>query len=173
MRFGLTVFGAGMAVFCFLILGLAVMDAETMRLPDAFTLPGIALGVVFAASLPAPNARIHLWNAIGAIVGAASGALLILIIRWIYYFLRRQEGMGMGDVKLFALIAAWIGPELTLLTLVLGTTAAALYGVALVAAARTKAAQTRIPFGAFLCAAALFSLFAGQPLVHWYLGFFR
>jgi leader peptidase (prepilin peptidase)/N-methyltransferase len=53
LRFGLGVVAIGMAVLCFLLLGLAVMDAETMRLPDAFTLTGIVLGILYSGIAPA------------------------------------------------------------------------------------------------------------------------
>lgn len=174
LRFGLTLYAAGIAVLCFLLLGLAAMDAETMLLPDAFTLPGILLGIVWSGSLPAATLPGHLLRLGQSIFWAVCAALLILLIRWTYYFFRRVEGMGMGDVKLFALIAAWLGPGLTLLTLVLGTFTAAVFGLALLARRPSlDGRSTRLPFGSFLCAAALYAAFAGAPIIHWYTGFFR
>lgn len=186
LQHGLTVAAAGAAVLSFLLLGLAVMDAETMRLPDAFTLPGIILGVLWHGALPIAPSRLdprpawldHTGRAAESLFWAACAALLIWLIRWIYYALRRREGMGMGDAKLLAMIAAWLGPTLTLLTFVLGTFAAAVFGIALLAKRRrhdgqSPAGQTQLPFGSFLCAAALYALFAGQPIITWYAGFFR
>lgn len=175
LRFGLNLAGVGMALLCFLLMGLAVMDTETLRLPDAFTLPGIALGVVYAGLFPAATLSAHLENAIAAALWAGLAALLILIIRWIYYFARREEGMGIGDAKLLAMIAAWLGPSLTLLTLVLGVVAAAVLGMVMIAAGPRRGAggKARLPFGAFLCAAAIYAIFAGQSIVDWYAGFFR
>lgn len=199
LNFGLTVLGAGMAVLSFLLLGLAVMDAETMRLPDAFTLPGIILGIIWSgvdfafftdspgiANIPVRRVafsfdvrepfvqvKVMLIAMLFSALSALLAALLIWLIRWIYYLLRRREGMGMGDAKLLAMIAAWLGPTLTLLTFVLGTFAAAVFGIAMLARSRTRAGQTQLPFGAFLCAAALYALFAGQPIITWYAGFFR
>lgn len=175
LRFGLTFPSLGMAVLSFLLLGLAVMDAETMRLPDAFTLPGIALGVIYASSYSAAGPLEHLWNGATSLLFAGLAAFFILIIRWSYYFLRRTEGMGVGDAKLMAMIAAWLGPPLTLLTLFVGTLAAAIIGLLWVAASRgeQKAMTARLPFGSFLCAAALYAIYAGEPVVHWYAKFFR
>lgn len=179
IHFGLNIRGIGMAVLCFLLLGLAIMDAETLTLPDAFTLTGILLGIVYAASLPASGSLAHLFNAASAALSAAVAALCILIVRWTWFLARRVEGMGLGDAKLLALIAAWLGPQLTLLTFFLGVLSAALAGLLLVAFAQLLARSGRralaahLPFGAFLCAAALYSLFAGEPLIHWYLHFFR
>jgi leader peptidase (prepilin peptidase) / N-methyltransferase len=203
---GLTLAAAGAAVLSFLLLGLAVMDAETMRLPDAFTLPGIALGIIWSGvefgftrdwpgavliptrkgygimvSKPFVHVKLMVDAMIASAVWALLAALLILLIRWFYSVLRHREGMGLGDAKLLAMIAAWLGPALTGLTFVLGTFAAAVFGIALLAKRQHTASQdatqsrgqTQLPFGSFLCAAALYALFAGQPIVTWYVGFFR
>jgi leader peptidase (prepilin peptidase) / N-methyltransferase len=88
--------------------------------------------------------------------------------------LRHRQGLGLGDVKLIAMIAAWMGPAPTLLTLILGCLAAVLFGVASVALSRgrQKLSTARLPFGSFLCAAALYTLFAGEPILAWYLRFY-
>jgi leader peptidase (prepilin peptidase)/N-methyltransferase len=170
LRFGLTVTGIGMAILSFLLLGLAVMDAETMRLPDAFTLPGIALGILYSTLLPAD----HLGHAIASILWAASAALLLLLLRRLYFVIRHQEGLGLGDVKLLAMIAAWLGPAPTILTLLLGALATGLFGILAVTLSRGRRpfASTRLPLGSFLCAAAIYTIFAGQPIIRWYLHFY-
>lgn len=170
LQFGLALTGIGMDVLCFLLLGLAVMDAETMRLPDAFTLPGVGLGVIYAALRPAELPTDRLWHAGQSLLWAFLAALLLLIIRWTYYMLRHVEGMGIGDVKLLAVIAAWLGPGPTVLTLVLGTFATALFGVGalLLAPRHRRSLAMRLPLGSFLCAAALYTIFAGQPILRWY-----
>jgi leader peptidase (prepilin peptidase)/N-methyltransferase len=200
LLFGLTVGGIGMAILSFLLLGLAVMDAETMRLPDAFTLPGIALGILYSAIAPAffnlyPDAFARPWGIVigfrfsghpyvavrtmilGALVSAlwaVLAALLLLLIRWLYFLVRHQQGLGMGDVKLLAMIAAWLGPAPTILTLLLGAIAAALFGILFVALSRGKRPflTTRLPLGSFLCAAAFYTIFAGDPIIRWYLRFY-
>ena len=179
LRFGLTYRGIGMDILCFLLLGLAVMDAETLTLSDWFTIPGILIGIGYAAIFPNGGGLFHLWNAASSALFACGAALFILVLRWIYYFARRVEGMGLGDAKLLALIAAWLGPPRTLLTFFLGVVTAAIVGLLLVAFAQIvarsgrSALAGRLPFGAFLCVAALYSIFAGEPLIHWYLHFFR
>jgi leader peptidase (prepilin peptidase) / N-methyltransferase len=180
LQFGLTLRGIGMAVLSFLLLGLAVMDAETMRLPDAFTLPGISLGVAWSALLRAHIADLRpglaelALGALWSLAWAVAAALLLLAIRWAYFALRRVEGMGMGDAKLLAMIAAWLGPWSTLLTLFLAVIAAAIWGLAWIALSRGRpvSGKTRLPLGAFLCAAALYTIFAGGPIIRWYLSFF-
>ena len=198
LRFGLTVTGVGMAALCFLLLGLAAMDAETMRLPDAFTWPGIVLGILYSGiSLGFfrifPQALILPWGLgiriphgssaalrLTIVAMAASAlwallaALLLLLIRWLYILVRHQEGLGMGDVKLIAMIAAWLGPLPTILTLLLGALAAAVFGILAVALSKGKRPflTTRLPFGTFLCAAAIYAIFAGAPIIAWYLRFY-
>ena len=178
LRLGLTLEGIGADVLCFLLLGLAVMDAETMRLPDAFTLPGIVLGIVFAGVKPAASGWAHLLHAGEAAGWAAVAAAILLAIRGIYFLVRRREGMGLGDAKLLALIAAWLGPELGGMALFLGVVSAAIYGVVrgLVAQAgfrSRKLRNARLPLGAFLSAAAIYVTFEGEKILNWYMNFFR
>lgn len=180
LQFGLNVTGAGMAALCFLLLGLAVMDAETMRLPDAFTLPGIVMGVLYSSLVSGaglgmrPMLAAWLTGGLWAILWAALAALLLLCVRWAYYLARGKEGMGVGDAKLLAMIAAWLGPSATLLTLLLGVMSAAIWGVAWVAISRGRrdSATTRLPLGAFLSAAAIYTVFSGGPIIRWYMKFF-
>jgi leader peptidase (prepilin peptidase) / N-methyltransferase len=166
--YGLTLEAAGIAVFCFLLLGLAVMDAETMLLPDAFTLPGILLGVIFTGLTKG-------WPVAGmAIAYALTAAMLILLIRGAYWLVRRREGMGLGDAKLLALIAAWLGLWQGLLVLFLGVVTAALYGLLLLGKKRTsEQGSIQLPLGSFLCAAGIYSIFWGERTIKWYLQFFR
>jgi len=168
LTFGLTVEAIGMAALCFLLLGLAVMDAETLMLPNAFTLPGIALGIAYS------GLRGGWRTGILAVVYALAAVVLIVLIRGAYWLVRRQEGMGLGDAKLLALIAAWLGPWQALLVLFLGTLAAAIFGLILMALHRRNPARSMLlPFGSFLSAAAIFAVFSGQPIIDWYLRFFR
>jgi|ERR1700722_17737295 leader peptidase (prepilin peptidase)/N-methyltransferase len=167
LNFGLTPEAAGMGVLCFLLLGLAIMDAETLLLPNSFTYPGIVLGVACSGLLGG-------WRAgILSLGYALAAAALILLIRGAYWLVRRQEGMGLGDARLLALIAAWLGPWQTLLTLFLGVLAAAIFGLIWISMKKRSAGALQLPFGSFLCAAAIYTIFAGQPIIHWYLQQFR
>lgn len=128
----------GLAVLGFLLIGLMVMDWQTMVLPDAFTLGGIAIGLFLVctqAIFLGPNEdqvrltkhSLHLTSPggvtdngnvfltgpesliFGRIAAICGVALLLLLIRWLYKALRHREGMGLGDVKLIAMIAAFLG----------------------------------------------------------------
>jgi len=197
---------AKLCVLSFLLLGLIFTDAETKLLPDLLTKPGIAIGIAFSFLVPMCDVRISAiesWRVV-SLLNSAAGALLgfaiILGIALLYEAVRGVEGMGRGDVKLMALIGAFLGVKLTLLVLLLGSVIGSLFGVFLIlwvwlkrlarrrrthkaetlGAARIRAWQSailiyrnfEIPFGVFLGTAALFSAFLGIALVNWYRGFF-
>jgi leader peptidase (prepilin peptidase)/N-methyltransferase len=173
---------AGWAVFCFLLLGLAVMDAETLLLPDLFTLPGLAAGIVFAALRPGLENGVwnsswclHAteWSLISAFVASAT----LLLIAGTYWLVRRRMGMGMGDVKLVAMLGAWLGLWLTSLTLFLAVILGALYGLGMILFKNKQdaepAGQLAVPFGTMLCVAGLYCIFLGQRTLDWYVHFFH
>ena len=168
LQFGFTLRALGMAVLSFLLLGLAAMDAETLRLPDSFTLPGIALGIVYSGAI---CGRLHC--ALISAAWAAAAVALLLLISGAYWLLRRRMGMGVGDAKLLAMIAAWLGPAAALLTLFFAVLAAAVYGIALSIARRRFDATAALPLGSFLCAAALYAIFQGHHAISWYSGLFH
>jgi leader peptidase (prepilin peptidase) / N-methyltransferase len=180
--FGLTIPFFGAAILCFLLLGLAAMDGETMRLPDSFTLVGTALAVAFAAIYPQPwvdgnRPMASLVAAAYSLASAFAGAMLILVIRLIYRSIRRREGMGMGDAKLLAMIAAWLGPERALLVFFLGIVGGAIFAVGFLSKIPQRDEQgvwleRKLPFGTFLAVGAIYALFLGGSTVRWYIGLF-
>lgn len=144
------------AVLGSLCLALALIDLEHMILPDALTLPGAAFGLLLAvAGGPTPL--------LDAAVGTVLGAALPLGIIWVYRVLRGVEGMGFGDVKLLAMLGAFLGWQGMLLTLALAAVAGALVGLGLIVLGKGSR-QTELPFGTFLCAAAMAVLFFGEKL---------
>ena len=196
---------AKLCVLSFLLIGLIFTDAETKLLPDLLTKPGIALGLVFSLLVPLEGpARYFLssidnWRVlslINSIAGLVLGAAFIWGVALLYEAVRGVEGMGRGDVKLMALIGAFLGVKLTLLVLLLGSIIGSFFGLFLILwvwlkrllrRRRTHRAEAagvsrrrawnsailiyrnfEIPFGVFLGAAALVSAFWGTALVHWY-----
>jgi leader peptidase (prepilin peptidase) / N-methyltransferase len=180
--FALTIPFYGAAILCFLLLGLAVMDSETMRLPDTFTLVGTAAAVAFAAIYP--QAWVDGSRPMASLVAAAhslgtavAGAVLILIIRWMYQSIRGREGMGLGDVKLFAMIAAWLGVERTLLVFFIAIVGGAIFALGFLARTQQRDEhgvwlERKLPFGTFLALSAIYALFLGGSTIRWYLGLF-
>jgi leader peptidase (prepilin peptidase)/N-methyltransferase len=171
---------AGFALFNWLLVGLAVLDAEHLWLPDAVTLPGIVLGGVFWVlrgrfKFPAsqnPDSVLKLLG--GFSLAVVLAAALILIIRWTYWLIRRREGIGLGDAKLMALLAAWLGVPGALVAFALGITLGAAVSLALLAlpsrpGSASAWALKKLPLGTFLCIGGIVSSLWGTPLIAAYL----
>ena len=137
--------GLSQMILLWLLIALAVLDFEHLWLPDKITIPGILVGFATTLIYAAVNSkrvfafygalelrRRFLWHIAGerllAILAAAS---LILLIRWIYWLIRRREGIGLGDAKLMAMLAAWLGLQGALLSFGVGVVLGALAAVAL------------------------------------------
>lgn len=148
-------------VFGGMMLVLIFIDWEHMRLPNVLTYPGVVVGFVFVLSGIGPE----LLNALAA---SAFGAVAFLVIALGYKRLRGIEGLGMGDVKLMAMIGAFLGLPLTLFVIVLGSISALVYGIALMLITKSGL-QLRIPFGSFLGGASLLLYLWGQTLAEWYI----
>ena len=155
-RFGVTLAGAEAAVLVLLLVPLALIDLEHHLLPDALTLPGIAVGLAFAVAGGLVSLR-------EAAIGAAIGGALPYLVIVVYRMVRGVEGMGLGDVKLLAMVGAFLGWRGVLLTLGIGSCVGAVVGLALIACGRAGR-ETELPFGVFLSAAALAVLFFGPEL---------
>jgi leader peptidase (prepilin peptidase)/N-methyltransferase len=180
-------FSIGMMIFYWSIVALALLDAEYLWLPDLITLPGIALGVAFSCFTPLLRNLVpdqpHKFT-IGfeielrvpsELLAILAAALLILLIRWLYKLIRHREGIGLGDAKLMALLAAWLGLPGALLAFFLGIILGSLVAVVLLLTRSTKPAPnkawsaTKLPLGTFLCIGGIISALWGQPLIAVYL----
>jgi leader peptidase (prepilin peptidase) / N-methyltransferase len=164
LQAGLTVEAVKGCVLCFLLLGLTFTDAETHLLPDAMTLPGLAVALLFSffSLVPGPAYRIfppHFHSAVtmlqlntqlgwrslvNSLLGAAVGSGVLYGIGWVYLKLRKTEGMGLGDVKLMAMAGAFLGPVLTLFVLCTASLLGGAFGVfILLAVFRKRVARYR------------------------------
>jgi leader peptidase (prepilin peptidase)/N-methyltransferase len=152
---------ARLLLVCILI-ALFGIDLEHQILPNTITLPGIVIGLLF--SLIAPPG----WK--DALLGALLGGGILYAIAWGYYMWRREEGMGMGDVKMLAMIGAFLGWKAVLVTLVLASFSGAIIGVILMSAQKGDM-KFALPFGTFLALGALAAMLAGDPLIAWYAQF--
>lgn len=195
----LLVQGLGTLCLGFFLIGLMVMDWQTQILPDAFTLSGAALGFLltcvqamflgqgegdlhfsphnsmrmsspgsFAAHgdvfLTGPEALVL--GRLAAILGAAS---VLLLIRATYKALRGREGMGLGDAKLLAMIAGFLGFSDAMISFFFGMIACASYAVVLLLRGKANA-TTKLPLGSFLAAGGLFTALLGEAVLTWYKG---
>jgi leader peptidase (prepilin peptidase)/N-methyltransferase len=161
-RYGLSLAAAAAALFCCLMVALALIDLEHFILPDVLTLPGIAAGLALQPWLPWGG----LWH---AVAGAALGAAVLLAIWAAWYLLRGEEGMGLGDVKMLALVGAFLGWQGTLVTLFFASLTGAVTGLALMARGGAGM-RSKLPFGFFLALGGLIALFAGREIAAWYGG---
>ena len=214
-HFGLNLSTLKYCTFAFLLLGLIFTDAETKLLPDKMTLPGLALGVTFSLFVPvndlasqflpgvvnlpvSGDVSARLLSLVDSLLGAAVGASFIYGAGAIYLRWRGAEGMGFGDVKLMAMVGAFLGIKLTIFTIFTASLAGSFFGLTTVfivwmkrtrrfmkrladaPAARRRAWQSaqvvyrnyQMPFGVFLGSMALIALFFGNRFLRWYGGFF-
>jgi leader peptidase (prepilin peptidase)/N-methyltransferase len=148
---------------CALIVLFAI-DLEHHLLPNVITIPGIIVGFAFSF-ITEPGWRSSL---IGLIVG---GGVLYAIAEG-YYRLRHEEGLGMGDVKMLSMIGAFLGWQLALATLMMGSLAGSVVGLGLIAASRGNM-KYALPFGTFLAMGAVLAATVGPSLIGWYTGLLR
>lgn len=161
--FGLTPLFFVRVAFASVLLVLFVIDLEHHLLPDAITLPGIVVGLASSVFLP-PGFR-------DAVIGVLAGGGVLWLIGEAYYRYSGQEGMGGGDVKMLAMIGAFLGWKLMLVTLVLSSFAGSVIGVAVIAA-RRGGMKYALPYGTFLAIGALIASLVGDRIVQWYVGFY-
>ena len=209
--FGLTLATLKYCTFAFLLLGLIFTDAETKLLPDKLTLPGLALGIVFSlivpvndlasqfgpglVNLPFSDALVaRSLSLLDSLLGAAVGAAFIYGAGAIYLRWRGAEGMGFGDVKLMAMVGAFLGIKLTVFTIFTASIVGSFFGISTVfvvwlkrtrrfmrqlanaPAARRRAWQSaqmvyrfyQMPFGVFLGSMAMLAFFFGNQFLRWY-----
>ena len=140
---------------------ITVIDLYHQIIPDSISLPGIAVGLLASLVLPG----ITFWN---SLVGALLGGGSLFIVATVYQWLFKREGMGGGDVKLLAMIGAFLGWKAVLLTILLSSLIGSVTGI-LIMVMKGKDFKYAIPFGPFLSLGAVISLFYGEEIVRWYL----
>jgi leader peptidase (prepilin peptidase)/N-methyltransferase len=164
MIYGWTPMLAVRLAFACAMVVLFAIDLQHHLLPNIITVPGVVIG--FGLSLMLPPG----WK--DSLIGLAAGGGLLFAIAEGYYRLRGVEGLGMGDVKMLAMIGAFLGWKLMLVTLILASFAGSVIGVGIIALGR-GGMKAALPFGTFLAVGALTAAVVGDPLVEWYTGFYR
>jgi leader peptidase (prepilin peptidase) / N-methyltransferase len=212
LHFGPTLETLKYCVFSFLILGLVFTDAETHLLPDKMTLTGLGIALVLALIVAVPGLLGRYfpdafsampdvgWRVLSlgdAVLGAAIGAGFIWLAGEVYLRVRGLEGMGFGDVKLMAMVGAFLGMKLTLFVLFGASLLGGIYGILVLLVVfskrlrRYRGSRSRnagslawnsaslalrhleLPFGVFLGGMSLLALFFGDNLLSWYVGLYR
>jgi leader peptidase (prepilin peptidase)/N-methyltransferase len=154
---------ASRLVLAGILIVLFMIDLEHQILPNVITLPGIVVGFLF--SLVAPP------GPISSLAGIVLGGGVLYLIGTAYYVVRKEEGIGMGDVKMLAMIGAFLGWQAVVLTVVLSSFAGAVIGLALIVFTRADMRHA-LPFGTFLALGAMVAMVAGDAIVSWYTGLY-
>jgi leader peptidase (prepilin peptidase) / N-methyltransferase len=146
--------------FCALIVLFAI-DLEHQLLPNVITLPGIVIGFVFSF-FTEPG-----W--MSSLIGILVGGGVLWGMAEAYYRVRHEEGLGMGDVKMLAMVGAFLGWQLTLLTLMLASFSGTFIGLLFIVTGR-GGMKYALPFGTFLALGAAAAATAGPSIIVWYMG---
>jgi leader peptidase (prepilin peptidase) / N-methyltransferase len=164
--------------FCLLsalLVGLTFADLEARILPDEFTLGGMAAGLLLAWFVPVKPyiAELLLWGTslrnnvhwasmVEALLGTAVPGFCLWLAGWIYFKLRQREGLGLGDVKLVAMVGAFLGLNGALFMLIIGSLAGSVIGYAYIRFTHQDPATYELPFGTFLGLAGIAVALAGS-----------
>jgi leader peptidase (prepilin peptidase) / N-methyltransferase len=159
--FGPTPLFFSRAIFGCALIVLFAIDLEHQLLPNAITLPGIVVGFAFSF-VTDPG-----WMA--SLIGILVGGGVLYGVAEAYYRVRREQGLGMGDVKMLAMVGAFIGWKLAIVTLMMASFAGSIIGVFLIATKR-GGLKYALPFGTFLALGAAAAATVGPTVLNWYLG---
>jgi leader peptidase (prepilin peptidase)/N-methyltransferase len=176
--YGLSAFAIKMCIFTALMVGLVFSDLEERILPDEMTLGGILIGLVLAFFVPVEDYMVPVISWIVGVplpdrfrslaesaLGAGLPAFFLWGGGWLYQKVRHREGLGLGDVKLIAMVGAFLGLRTALLTLILGSIAGSIVGYTYIKLAHKDASTYELPFGTFLGLAAIVAAIAGEKLL--------
>ena len=179
---GATAVAAKLCLLVALLVGLTFADLEERILPDEFTLGGTAAGLVLAWFVPVDDVIAHVllsaghielgprWMSVSeSMLGAAALAGFLWLGGFVFEKLRHKEGLGLGDVKMMAMVGAFLGLRAALLTLILGSIAGSVIGLIYIRATRKDPGSYQLPFGTFLGFAGIFVTLTGEQVIRWYL----
>jgi leader peptidase (prepilin peptidase)/N-methyltransferase len=179
---GLTPEWAIFLVFSAALIALGFIDLDHRILPDPITLNGIWIGILVSVYLAQPSPLVsRLFRSAGveaanprvialtaSLLGAVVGGGLLWLVAEAYLRLRGIEGMGFGDVKMMAMVGAFLGAPLALLTIMLGSLLGSVIGLLFIRFAN-KTRQYELPFGTFLSFAGIIAVLYGEDMVRWYI----
>ena len=171
-KLGMTLAAAKYAILSAILITLVASDLEDRILPDEFTLGGALIGVLFAPFVPLERYFVSMllpyrWNPMihsvaESLFGAAVGSGSIWLIAYLYEKFRHREGLGFGDVKMIAMIGAFMGLRYALETLMLASLLGAVIGLIFIFATKKDSKTYELPFGTFLGATALLLVMLGE-----------
>lgn len=160
-QYGFSVEFATLFLFCVALIIITFIDLDHQIIPDGISLPGIPLGFAFSFLLPHVGWKSSL---IGILVGGGS----LLVVASVYELVTKKEGMGGGDIKLLAMMGAFLGWKAIPFIIFVSSLLGSVIGIS-VMIAQKKDSKLAIPFGPFLAAAAIIYIFFGENIIGWYL----
>jgi leader peptidase (prepilin peptidase)/N-methyltransferase len=158
--FQLSIATAGYFLFCAALLVVIVIDIHHQIIPDVISLPGIILGVLFSFVSPTVT-----WQS--SLIGLLAGGGVLYAVAFFYFLLRKVDGMGGGDIKLLAMIGAWLGWQSLPFVIFASSLSGSLVGL-IAMLYQKKGGRTRIPFGPFLSFAALVYTFYSEKILYFF-----
>jgi leader peptidase (prepilin peptidase)/N-methyltransferase len=168
-RFGPGWSAAVYGILCSAMIVITFIDYDFQIIPDRITLPGIPVGLAAGSFLlPDPFLRATALGFKASLIGAVSGFLFFYLVAFLSIRILKKEGMGGGDIKMMAMVGAFLGWKAVILTTFLGSLFGSIIGIGLMVF-RGREKGSLIPFGPFLALGALVSLFFGQEILIWYL----
>ena len=162
MKFGLSFEGFVYFIFISALIVITFIDIDHRIIPDVISLPGIPIGFLMASFL-LPSIS---W--MESLTGILAGGGSLLAVAWIYNLITKKEGMGGGDIKLLAMIGAFIGLKGVLFTIFAASAAGTIAGIAVMIKTQ-KGMKLAVPFGPFLSIGTILYIFFGSEIISWYL----
>ena len=178
---GLSLAAAKDCLFAAIMIGLIFSDLDTRLLPDEFTVGGLLAGLVLAVFVPLPPTLFALLTELSgvrlglratsvgeAIIGATIPAGAMWLLGWCFEKIRHKEHLGFGDVKMIAMMGAFLGISGVIVTLLFGSLLGSVGGYAWMKITRKDPATYYLPFASFLGAGALIVVAAHGGITNWY-----
>jgi leader peptidase (prepilin peptidase)/N-methyltransferase len=168
LKFGPTLTFLALFLFCSALVVITFIDLEHQIIPDEISLSGIVIGFVVSFILP--------WQTwLNSLLGILLGGGSLLLVAYSYQWLTGKEGMGGGDIKLLAMMGAFLGWKSVLFIVFASSLIGSVVGITIMLVQK-KDSKLAIPFGPYLAFGAVLYIFFGRQLIHWYLnlgGFIR
>jgi leader peptidase (prepilin peptidase)/N-methyltransferase len=160
LKFGLTLEAFIYYTFIISLIIITFIDIDHQIIPDVISIPGIPIG--FAASFALPSVSL-----MDSLIGIVAGGGILFIVLWAYHLFTGIEGMGFGDVKLLAMIGAFMGWQGVIFTIFISSITGTIVGIVIMLRTK-KGLKLAVPFGPFLSIGAILFIFYGPELIRWY-----
>lgn len=157
-KYGLSVTTAGYFLFTAALLAIIFIDIRLQIIPDLISLPGVVVGFLFSFVNPTVN-----W--LDSLIGIVAGGGALYAVALVYFLWRKQEGMGGGDIKLLAMLGAFLGWQSLPFIIFASSVSGSIVGI-LAMTVQRKGGQTRIPFGPFLSLSGICYMFFSEKILY-------